>query len=128
MLILTRKPGESIHIGGDIVVTLLGVQGMQARIGIEAPPAVAVHREEIHNRIQAESLQAGQAISQHIDERIKQAAMEPMHLTVVFKLPNAQAATALINQLPHGKHCLGTQAVVVGMTTGNALQLLAEAS
>jgi len=128
MLILTRKPGESIHIGGDIVVTLLGIQGAQARLGIKAPPAVDVYREEIKTRIQTENLQAEQAVLMHIDERIRQAATEPVYLTVVFKLPNAQAASALINRFPHGKYCLGTQGKVVGMTTGNAIELLAEAS
>ena len=130
MLILTRKPGESIHIGSDIVVTVLGIQGMQARIGISAPPAVDVHREEIHHRIQAQNLHAEQLVVQNIDERIKRASLEPVHLTVVFKLPNAQAASALINQLPYGKCCLGTQAKVVGMTTGDAVQQIpaAEAS
>jgi carbon storage regulator CsrA len=130
MLILTRKPSESIHIGNDIVITLMGVQGKQARIGVEAPPAIDVYRHEIHDRIQSEGKAADEAVSQHIDERIKRAAMEPVHLTVVFKLPNAQAATALINQLPHGKTCFGTLAKVVAMTADGADQPLfnAEAS
>ena len=54
MLILTRKPGQSIMIGDDIVITLLGNMGRQQRIGIEAPTNVAVHREEIYEKIQAE--------------------------------------------------------------------------
>ena len=48
MLILTRNPGETIRIGNDISVTLLGVNGKQSRIGITAPAEIAVHREEIH--------------------------------------------------------------------------------
>lgn len=53
MLILTRKTGESINIGDDITVTVLGVQGQQVRIGITAPKHVPVNREEITLRIQA---------------------------------------------------------------------------
>jgi len=55
MLILTRKVGESIVIDDDIKVTILGVKGMQVRIGIDAPKNVQVHREEIYKRIQAGS-------------------------------------------------------------------------
>ena len=54
MLILTRKVGESINIGDDITITSLGVSGQQVRIGINAPKDVAVHREEIYQRIQGD--------------------------------------------------------------------------
>lgn len=47
MLILTRRPGESIHIGKDVVVTLLGVHGNQARIGIQAPKEIDIQRDDI---------------------------------------------------------------------------------
>ena len=52
MLILTRRVGESLMIGDDVTITVLGVKGNQVRIGVNAPKEVAVHREEILNRIE----------------------------------------------------------------------------
>jgi carbon storage regulator len=52
MLILTRRVGESLIIGDDVTITVLGVKGNQVRIGVNAPRDVAVHREEILNRIE----------------------------------------------------------------------------
>ena len=54
MLILTRKVGETLNIGDDVTVTVLGVQGGQVRLGVNAPKEISVHREEIYNKIQAE--------------------------------------------------------------------------
>jgi carbon storage regulator len=54
MLILTRRVGETVMIGNDVTVTVLGVKGNQVRIGINAPKNVAVHREEIYERIKRE--------------------------------------------------------------------------
>jgi carbon storage regulator len=54
MLILTRRVGETLMIGDDISVTVLGVKGNQVRIGVDAPKEVAVHREEIFERIKSE--------------------------------------------------------------------------
>jgi carbon storage regulator len=54
MLILSRKPGETIVIGDDIKIVVLGIEGRQVRIGIDAPKEVSVHREEIYEKIQVE--------------------------------------------------------------------------
>lgn len=54
MLILTRRTGETVMIGNDVTLTVLGVKGNQVRIGINAPKNVPVHREEIYERIKRE--------------------------------------------------------------------------
>lgn len=55
MLILTRRVGETLMVGDDVTVTVLGVKGNQVRIGVNAPKDVAVHREEIYDRIRKEN-------------------------------------------------------------------------
>jgi carbon storage regulator len=61
MLILTRRVGETLMIGNDVTVTVLGVKGNQVRIGVNAPKDVAVHREEIFERIKREEDQMSRA-------------------------------------------------------------------
>lgn len=60
MLILTRRIGETLMVGDDVSITILGVKGNQVRVGINAPKDIAVHREEIYQRIKKEQ-EANQA-------------------------------------------------------------------
>ena len=63
MLILTRRVGETLMIGDDVTVTVLGVKGNQVRIGVNAPKDVSVHREEIYERIKKEQQLQQQGLS-----------------------------------------------------------------
>jgi len=58
MLVLTRKPGEAIHIGDGIVITVVEIDAKSCRIGIQAPPSVPVYRAEVYKRIQEENRRA----------------------------------------------------------------------
>ncbi|WP_078061567.1 carbon storage regulator CsrA [Legionella saoudiensis] len=70
MLVLTRKFGQSIVIGNDIVCTVLGVNGNQVRLGIKAPRDLAVYRDEIHQRILAENDESSRAQPKQLDEEL----------------------------------------------------------
>jgi carbon storage regulator len=71
LLILTRKLGESITIGDEIKITVLGVFGRQVRIGIEAPSKVIVHREEVYVKIQKENKKAAKSVKQDLANVVK---------------------------------------------------------
>ena len=71
MLVLTRKPSESIVIGDDIEVTVLGVSGDKVRIGIEAPRDVPVFRMEVYLEIQREKLEPGTSAREEVNEALK---------------------------------------------------------
>lgn len=68
MLILARKSGESIAIGEEIKVTVLGIQGKQVKLGITAPERIAVYRDEIFERIQKENIKASMSLKEDIQE------------------------------------------------------------
>lgn len=71
MLILTRKLGESIAIGDQIRISVLGIRGRQVRLGIDAPADVVVHREEIYLKIQAENRKASGSIASDLMGMVK---------------------------------------------------------
>ena len=68
MLILTRKIGEAIAIGEEIKITVLGIQGKQVKLGINAPDKVSVYREEIFRKIQSETASASLSLKEDLQE------------------------------------------------------------
>ena len=71
MLILTRRVGETVMIGDDVTITVLGVKGNQVRVGINAPKTVAVHREEIYERIQRQNRRAAAQAPADLEEAVR---------------------------------------------------------
>lgn len=82
MLVLTRRAGESIHIGDEVVVTVLEVRGDVVRVGIRAPREVQVHREEIYRELQA----ANRAAASPTDDAVR-------HLAGILKRPEPAGGT-----------------------------------
>jgi carbon storage regulator len=68
VLILTRKTGETIAIGEEIKITVLGIQGKQVKLGITAPEKVSVYREEIFKKIQLENIKASMSLKEDLQE------------------------------------------------------------
>ncbi len=66
MLILTRRPGESLHLGDNIKITVLGVQGKQIKIGLDVPDDMQVYREEVYLRVLEQNRQAMQSSDQDL--------------------------------------------------------------
>lgn len=75
MLILTRRTGETVMIGENVTLTVLGVKGNQVRIGINAPKNVPVHREEIYERIKREM--NGGEVNGNVSDHVQDAPPEP---------------------------------------------------
>ncbi|MDJ0496346.1 MAG: carbon storage regulator CsrA [Acidimicrobiia bacterium] len=76
MLVLTRRPGESIVVGEDIVITVIEIKGGQVRIGIDAPRSVEVYREEIYEQVRQENLSAIANVEK-IREAVQDAPKDP---------------------------------------------------
>jgi carbon storage regulator len=94
MLILTRKLGESVTIGDDIKITILGVRGRQVRLGIIAPQKVTIHREEIYFKIQEENKKAACSPMEEVSRivtMIKESPKEPSQGTTNSGLTDAKS-------------------------------------
>ena len=70
MLILTRRVGESLRIGDEVSVTVLGIKGSQVRIGVNAPKSVSVHREEVYDRINDENSKNSDNAEKNSDKNV----------------------------------------------------------
>jgi len=70
MLILTRKLGERIAVGDDIVITLLDIKGSQVKLGIEAPRHISIHRQEIYEKIRQENLKSSEVLTADLSKAV----------------------------------------------------------
>ena len=77
MLILTRRVGETVVIGEDVTVTVLGVKGNQVRLGVNAPREVTVHREEIYDRIKRDESSESPVDDESAERDPEQSALAP---------------------------------------------------
>lgn len=110
MLILTRRVGETIRINNDIAVTILGVKGMQTRLGVEAPEGVPVHRQEIFERIRA---QGDQLPSTAPRSEVVAAPVDPRDLFIAANPVGASEAelekgpvSGFVDDRTHGDYLL----------------------
>ncbi len=107
MLILTRKLGESIAIGDQIRISVLGIRGRQVRLGIDAPSDVIVHREEIYLKIQAENRKASGSIADDLMGMVKMikgkiSGDDPQKPTIEYKDGDPQRPQSRRPNKPHG--------------------------
>ena len=96
MLILTRRIGETIMIGDDVAITVLGIQGGQVRIGVDAPLEIKVHRQEIYLRIQQENggHQENNGHNEAVDHPADAPASPRTHEPVITVRPRTRLGTS----------------------------------
>jgi carbon storage regulator len=109
MLILSRRPGESVNVGDEVAVTVLGVKGCQVRLGFTAPPNVAIHREEIYERMRAERLDKPNPLKAappdgtttiRAHEGIWQNYSPGVQIKILHQEPELSSMTCLIRMAP----------------------------
>ena len=102
MLILTRRVGETLMVGDEVTVTVLGVKGNQVRIGVNAPKDVSVHREEIYQRIQREKEEEEKQLGDMLVEGARAVIMVCDHfgplntVSSSVRIPVSRLVTAMV--------------------------------